>query len=203
MNATQITQEEIRKAKDINLISYCLENGIPLLNQDSRNPSLEEHDSLVFYPENKERQWHRFSTGEGGDAIDFVRFYENKSLKGNKQISFQAAIHKLLSKEYERVTIIPPKKEIFEYINEEVEQTKHVENYLIDERKIDRRLISYLITRGFITQNKWNSAVFKWIDYDQNNKIVGANEQGAGTIKKGRRSFKKYKEILHEEKALI
>lgn len=72
----KLTKEDIEKASRVNLLEYCQINGIPVVEDSTNNPHLEEHDSLVFFPDNIERQWHRFSTGEGEIQLilfDFMR----------------------------------------------------------------------------------------------------------------------------------
>lgn len=187
----RLTKEEIQKAREVNLVDYCLTNNIPLIRTHTRNPSLAEHDSLVFYPDNKDRQWNRHSTGQGGDAIAFIQFYESRHLPEGETVSFQYAVNKLLDNDYKSVPKIRPPVPDFEYQNYEVKDFTKAKEYLVNERGIDEAFVSVLIDEGIIAQNNRNNIVFKWIDYDQDGKIVGANEQGTGRTKEGERSFKK------------
>ena len=68
------TKAEIKNAQSVSLVDYCQAKGIEL-EGPSENPHLKEMDSLVLFPGNAKRQWQRFSTSEGGDAIKFVEYY--------------------------------------------------------------------------------------------------------------------------------
>ncbi|AMB93096.1 hypothetical protein [Aerococcus christensenii] len=85
------TKAEIKNAQSVSLVDYCQAKGIEL-EGSPENPHLKEMDSLVLFPGNVKRQWQRFSTSEGGDAIKFVEYYY--------QLPFQEAVKELLSPEY-------------------------------------------------------------------------------------------------------
>ena len=44
----------------------------------------------------------------------------------------------------------------------EVNKQTEIKEYLIDERKIDPRLVNWLIKKDLIAQDKKNNVVFKW-----------------------------------------
>lgn len=168
-------------AKNVNLIDFCRVKGIPLIDENTSNPKLEEHDSLVFFPNSKEAQWFRYSTQEGGDAIAFAQWYFD--------IGFKEAIDVLLDSKALTLDKAPvPKKEPFRYKAElEVESTHKLKQYLIYERKIDFKIVDLFLNLGLISQDKNNNIVFKWVD---DGMLVGSNRQGTYKPKDSKRSWK-------------
>ncbi|MCY3067596.1 MULTISPECIES: DUF3991 domain-containing protein [Aerococcus] len=182
MTKTIYTQDQIDQAKSISLIDYCNYRGIDLSGSET-NPHLVEMDSLVIFPNNVERQWHRYSTQEGGDAISFVQYVENKS--------FSEAMEVLLDPSFENEHPIhrnPIKKEEFSYKNYEVESFDKAKDYLVNKRKIDPEIVDTLKEKGFIAQDQKNNIVFKWRN-QLTHKICGANIQG--TLPTKGRSYKR------------
>lgn len=171
------------KARQINLVEFCMSQGISLIDQNTRNPKLAEHDSLVFFPDNIDGQWYRYSTQEGGDSISFVQYYYD--------IDFKKAVDMLVNA---RVNDIDPEllktqeRKVFRYKTvHEKEIDEKATNYLLKERKIDKDIVQLFVKTGLIKQDKNNNIIFKWID---DGKIVGANRQGTSKLKKNERSWK-------------
>lgn len=170
-----------QQAKNVNLIDFCRLKGIPLIDENSTNPKLEEHDSLVFFPHSKEAQWFRYSTQEGGDSIAFVQWYY--------KLDFKEAINILLDSKAQTLdTVAITKKEPFKYNKEyEVKTTGKVIDYLVNERKVDLKIVNLFLDLGLIKQDTNNNIVFKWIDHGL---IVGSNRQGTYKREEGQRSWK-------------
>ncbi|MDK6371026.1 DUF3991 domain-containing protein [Aerococcus urinae] len=182
MTKTIYTQDQIDQAKSISLIDYCNYRGIDISGSEN-NPHLIEMDSLVLFPDNTERQWHRYSTQEGGDAIAFVQYMEDKS--------FSEAMEVLLDPSFEhenKVTKKPIKKEPFSYKNYEVKAFDKAKDYLVNKRKIDPVIVDTLQNKGYIAQDQRNNIVFKWRN-QLTNELCGANIQG--TYQTKGRSFKR------------
>lgn len=171
------------KAKRINLIDFCKIKGIPLIDEQSSHPKLQEHDSLVFFPESIEGQWFRFSTQEGGDSISFVQNYYN--------VDFKKAIDLLLDVNAREINPndFRTKREPFRYEKKyESKSVAEARRYLIDERKIDKNIVDLFIDLGLIKQDSRNNVVFKWVE---DGHLTGANRQGTQSRIKGERSWKK------------
>ena len=172
------------QAKRINLVEFCKKVGIPLLDENSKNPKLAEHDSLVFFPDSIEGQWYRYSTQEGGDAISFVQKYYN--------IDFKAAIGMLLDSNVHKIDPSLNQvnnKEPFEYDTSlEVHDNSAIKRYLIKERKINKEIVNLFIDLGLIKQDNHNNVIFKWVD---GGNIVGSSRQGTAKLKADKRSWKK------------
>lgn len=117
-----------QQAKNVNLIDFCRVKGIPLIDENTTNPKLEEHDSLVFFPNSKDAQWFRYSTQEGGDSIAFAQWYYD--------LDFKDAIDLLLDSKAQTLDkAAVPKKETYKYNKKhEVESTDKVADYLENER---------------------------------------------------------------------
>lgn len=174
--------EKKKQAKNVNLIDFCRVKGISLIDENTTNPKLEEHDSLVFFPNSKEAQWFRYSTQEGGDSIAFVQWYYD--------LDFKEAIDLLLNSNaltLDKTTVT--KKEPYRYNKEyEVDATDKITEYLVNERKVDLKIVNLFLDLGLINQDKNNNIVFKWID---NGLIVGSNRQGTYKTKETERSWKR------------
>lgn len=170
-----------QQAKNVNLLDFCRVKGIPLIDENTTNPKLEEHDSLVFFPNSKDAQWFRYSTQEGGDSIAFAQWYYD--------LDFKEAIDLLLDSNAQTLDkVAVTKKEPFKYNNEyEVTATDKVTDYLVNERKIDLQIVNLFLNLGLIKQDRNNNIVFKWID---NGMHVGSNRQGTYKSKEGQRSWK-------------
>lgn len=170
-------------ARQVNLVDFCIAQGIPLIDQNTKNPKLEEHDSLVFFPDNIDGQWKRFSTGEGGDAIAFVEWYYDTDFKKAIDILIDSKVQEIDPSKRHNV-----KKKPFQYKKEyESSKLDKAKEYLIKERNIDKNIVQLFIQTGLIKQDQRNNIIFKWID---DGKIVGANRQGTLTPKDGERSWK-------------
>lgn len=172
------------KAKRINLVEFCKNRGIPLIEENSKNPKLAEYDSLVFFPDSIESQWYRYSTQKGGDAISFVEDYYNVNFKEAITILLDSNVH-----EIDPSSVIREKTEVFKYEKEyEVSDCSIAKKYLTEERKISPALVDLFINIGLLKQDSRNNAIFKWVD---DGRVVGANRQGTGPQKEEERSWKK------------
>ncbi|MDK6679216.1 MULTISPECIES: DUF3991 and TOPRIM domain-containing protein [unclassified Aerococcus] len=175
----------IKKAKQVDLVDFCRSQGIPLLNEEANNPCLEEHDSLVFFPNSIERQWHRYSTGEGGDSIAFVEFYYNCSFKQALELLVKSEVQRNSTQLINKDQNLKP--EPFIYSNKEVSGFSNTYRYLTKERGINPQILRLFIDNGLIKEDERKNIVFKW--YDDGN-IVGANLQGTSKKVAGKRSWK-------------
>ena len=68
------SEEQIKQANSMNLVSYLQSNGYQLI-PEGRQFKLAEHDSLYI----RDNQWYWFSQGKGGKTLDFLTQYEGKS----------------------------------------------------------------------------------------------------------------------------
>lgn len=72
----------------------------------------------------------------------------------------------------------------------EVQDKQAIKKYLVQERKIDSRLVNWLIGQDLIAQDKKKNVVFKWREQGGTGDIVGAERQGTVKMENKRGSFK-------------
>lgn len=186
-SSNTVTPEEIQKARQVNLVDYCKMKGISLLNENSRHPNMAEHDSLVFFPQNIDRQWNRYSTGEGGDSIAFLKFMAEKE---GQSFDFKEAVREL--NEMDNSGIIHKRRvepKAFEYDETNERPLDKSIDYLLDDRLINPAVVQSLVNNELISENEYGGIVYKWVDPFDKSKIVGASEEGTVVGENGR--FKK------------
>ncbi|MFD0769003.1 DUF3991 and toprim domain-containing protein [Bacillus sp. CGMCC 1.60114] len=128
------------------------------------------------------------SRGEKGyGAISFARMYYG--------MSFQEAVRDVNQGNHPTFTPSqeeePKQNEPFCYPEHlEVQDKQAVKQYLIGERKIDSRLVNWLIQQDLIAQDKKKNVVFKWRENGGTGNIVGAERQGTVKMDNRRGSFK-------------
>jgi len=160
------SKETIEKAMSIDIIDYCLTNGIPIKRDTDRYYRLVGHDSCVIDRKKNAFFWN--SRGVSGNIINFIREFEG--------LSFKNSIKKLLEGNYQDSKKVTFVVEPFEYSPEkEVPNFDKAREYLIKERKIDAALVDKLHEEGLIKQDKFNNVLFIW-KYKEN--ILGCSEQG-------------------------
>lgn len=156
-------KELIKRARKVNLASFLLAKGEPLI-RDGKRFRHRHHDSLVF----TENSFYWNSKGIHGNSIDFLMMYYD--------ISFSEAVRQLTDEVFEL-----PKKEFKKKAsskNKFKKDKKRVIAYLCQTRKISYKLVSYLISKKLITVDEHNNAVFKIFDESHNQ--VG--EEKVGTL---------------------
>lgn len=165
------SQEEIKRAIEIDLVNYCNKNGIDIKSDNERYYRLIDHDSCVIDRRKNIFYWN--SRDVGGNVIKFVQEIEN--------VNFKEAMEHLYGNGENSVKYQANKK--VEYIAEpyeynpanEVPWFDKAKNYLVKKRKIDSDIIDDIHERGLIKQDKHNNILFLWKDYEN---IMGCSEQG-------------------------
>lgn len=71
------TNDQYRVAREASALEYARRQGYHLVRDGGGRYHLEEHDSMIFLPNGK---WHWNSRDLHGGAIEFLTFYEGKSL---------------------------------------------------------------------------------------------------------------------------
>jgi hypothetical protein len=155
------TPEEKAEAHNISVIDYLQQNyGLSFKKIDG-GYRCEQHNSLFVHKD--ERNWYWNSQGYGGgDVVEFVRKYENKSfeealitvLKPTTSSSVDIKYNKApepIEKPEKRELLLPPKKD-GKYSN--------VFAYLTKTRCIDADIVTTLLHKKFIYQDSRNNVVF-------------------------------------------
>lgn len=180
----KIPKELIDSVKDIDLLMYLEMRGETFKKEGCYYRHI-EHDSLVI--KGNSFAWN--SRGEKGyGAIKFNQIFYG--------MSFRESVQTLLEMNADLLSPLPCNRETrkeckkpFRYpIEQEVTDTKAIEEYLINERKIESRFVKSCIEKGLIAQDKRKNVVFKWID--RNGQIIGAEKQGTVPTKYGKNTYK-------------
>jgi len=177
----RVDKEEVRKANDVHVLDYLHAKGESLERQGHyyRHP---QHDSLVIKDSG---HWYWNSRSKGGyGAISFAREYND--------MTFQDAVRDVNvqdpSKTFSRKSERHTSKE-FEYpLHQEVEKQENISTYLINERKLDSKIVSSLIRNDLLAEDKLKNGIFKW--RDSKGKMVGGDKQGTLKMDNKRGTFK-------------
>lgn len=177
----RVDKEEVRKANDVHVLDYLHAKGESLERQRHyyRHP---EHDSLVIKDSG---HWYWNSRSKGGyGAISFAReVYDLTFQDAVRDVNAQDS-SKTFSRESERHI----SKE-FEYpLHQEIEKQENISTYLIDERKLDPKIVSALIRNDLLAEDQLKNGIFKWRDSE--GKIVGGDKQGTLKMDNKRGTFK-------------
>jgi len=181
---TKVTADEISKAREVPVIDFIQANSIGF-KQESNGPEpyyrLTNHDSLVI--KGNKFVWN--SQNESGyGAISFAMSYYN--------LKFPDAVKRVNEHEYLSKTVIQEQskeKGPFKYPKYlETDNTSKIKEYLINERKIDSRVVDWCIRKDLLAQDKKQNVVFKW--KDSKGDVVGADRQGTVYIGTKRGTFK-------------
>lgn len=188
-----VYENAIRLAKNADLPEVARCCGLTLKRQ-GRGYRCKEMDSLNFYQRNGEWRWKRFSTNEGGDSIAFLKVFANKD--------FIEAIDYLSDGYYSRYkdsnTNLEPVLIKHKPIQDEIlpfeppkdnDDCARTFSYLTDTRCLDSKMIHWLISNDFISQEaQTGNAVFKVYDsYSKEREYVGAELVGTYAAKKFKR----------------
>lgn len=185
------TEDQIARANEVDLVRFLSARG-ERFKKAGREYRWEKHDSVTIC----ENKWYRHSQGKGGWPVDFMmEFYD---------LSFPGAVKELLDGEEARDDLktslsekraIPyvedgglavadpiPTKEMV--LPEADENQDHIMAYLVDQRKLDKDILSEFIKRGDIYQEKDNQrVVFVGRDSEGNPRYASWRNAGAEQLR--------------------
>ena len=154
-NFIRYTDEDIQKAKSVDILEVVSRLGFTPINQGSVY-TLKEHDSLKIYP--KTNSYFQFSTGNGGNTINFVREFGDldfkeavKFLIGNDNISIPLDMVPNGKKIQEKKKFELPK------FNKDLKRTYA---YLLKTRKIDKDIVNECVKLGKIREDNRHNICF-------------------------------------------
>ncbi len=177
----RVDKEEVRKANDVHVLDYLQAKGENLERQGHyyRHP---EHDSLVIKDSG---HWYWNSRSKGGyGAISFAREFYDVTFQDAVRDVNEQSVSKHFSKNVERQVARD-----FEYPQQhEVKTQENISKYLINERKLDPRIVAALIKKDLLAEDKLKNGIFKW--KDSAGKVVGGDRQGTVKMDNKRGSFK-------------
>lgn len=167
------SDDDIQRAKSSDILDVVRRLGFTPINQGSVY-TLKEHDSLKIYPETN--SYFQFSTGKGGNPINFVREFGNldfkeaiKFLIGNENISISLDTVSNDKKIQERKKFELPK------FNKDLKRTYA---YLLQTRKINKEVVNECVKYGIIREDEKHNICFLGKDKFGNVKYCAFN----GTI---------------------
>lgn len=169
-----ITQELIRQAKDVDIISFLERYGYTFKRKGKRYICT-QHDSLIFSIAPNSCQvfvWN--SKCNEGDSIKFVMDYITD---GN----FKKAISLLTNSNLDEKKLYEASSQTLSKALDKIEYAKNMKRtfaYLIKTRLISSSIIQKLVKDNMIAQDKHNNIVFKWLN---NNEFLGADLVGTLT----------------------
>lgn len=164
MKFKKYTDEEIELAKSKSILDVAEDFGFTLVKQ-GKVYSTKQVSSLKLFPHNN--SYYRYSTKTAGNVINFVREFSNYN-------SFQEAMEYLIGSNRESF-----KNEIRDFKNIEIKELpkgefilpernkdmKRVYSYLINTRKISKKVIDKCVKQKLIRQDIHNNVMF--IGYDE------------------------------------
>lgn len=149
------TDEDIEKAKGIDILEVAGKLGFTVINQGSIY-SLKEHDSLKIYP--KTNSYFRFSTGKGGNTINFVREFGNLSFK--ESVEFLLGENNI-SPSLDKVSNDKKSLEKKEFkLPKFSKDLKRTYAYLLKTRKIDKDIVNECVKLGKIREDERHNVCF-------------------------------------------
>jgi len=176
----RITDEQKERAAYVNLPQFLMSHGFDL-KKVGKEYVWKEHDSLHIKDNGPGERgvWHRFSTGEGGDNIGFLREFMG--------MSFVEAVEALNGEHYDlaytpsRTYEQKPKTVTARELSlAEADNCRRVFAYLCKTRGLDYDLVASLVRQGVVSQEeKTGNVLFKY--YDDNGKVIGAEKVGTST----------------------
>lgn len=179
----RINDEQKERAAYVNLPQFLMSHGFDL-KKVGNEYVWKEHDSLHIKDNapGERGVWHRFSTGEGGDNIGFLREYMG--------MSFVDAVKALTGEHIDRIYTPsrtyepkPVQQAARELSLAEADNARRVFAYLCKTRGLDYDLIASLVRQGVIAQEeKTGNVLFKY--YDTDGKVIGAEKVGTSTEQK-------------------
>ncbi|WP_342046378.1 DUF3991 and TOPRIM domain-containing protein [Bacillus sp. OTU530] len=183
MTVNRVNAGEMMRAKQVDLLSYLEAKGEKFKKEGNYYRHM-EHDSLII----RDNMYAWNSKGlKGHGAINFAKDFYG--------LSFVEAVRELSSGNYP--TINREKQQEVKQTQEfqypeflEVKDHTTIKRYLVHERKIDSRIVDWLIRKDLIAQDQKNNVVFKWRENGGKGQIVGAERQGTVKIANKRGSFK-------------
>lgn len=173
MAATYIhfTDEQKERARRTDLVSLLRSQGERLKRSGSEYEWMDGSQKVTV----RGNLWFHQYDQKGGDAIDFVRRFYNKT--------YPEAVEYLLGECGGTLMVSPPvikEKKPFE-LPPKYENMNRVYAYLVNRRGIDREVFSAFVRKGMIYESAdYHNAVF--VGYDMEGIPRHAHKRGTGTI---------------------
>ena len=165
-------QDVIDQAARVDLVRYCESAGIKLRREGAEYVMV-DHPSIYISAVHP-WLWYRFSSAEGGKAIDFCTKFLG--------LDFRSAVETLLQGGVGYTAparIDPVQRKSYEF--KPGQNCKRVIAYLVKRRGLSYELVVDLIRRGKIKQDARGNCVFPIVDGA--GEVIGAELRGTGDVK--------------------
>jgi len=175
----RFTEEQIEQANNINIIEYAKSRGYPVKQVTPLSFKIPGYGGLYIHSGGL--KWNRFSADIGGGTIQFVMHMENKSwVEAVKELLNIPTSQNLYSPTaYEKTMGQEPEKKTFK-LPDKNDTYRHMFAYLINTRKIDRKIVYELVKHNKVYENKYhNSCVF--VGYDRSGEAKYASIRGTNS----------------------
>lgn len=187
------TKAQYQAANQTDLLEFITSSGVQVRSVGHDSYKGVEHDSLVITPSKNSFYWNSRQVG-GKGALDFAKNYllldsqlsDKDKVREGMKLVLGSDTGKFAGKEIETQKFNFDKKELSYSF-------KKANDYLINERKINPKLISQLHKAGLIEQDQHGNALFMMRE-PSSGKVMGASVQGTkldhkkygerGTLKK-------------------
>lgn len=177
----RVPQEDIDTATKVSIKDIAEQNGYSLIKTGTNEYRMKDNHSFVI--NTKKNVYKDFGSVErAGNSINFVQ-----RILGVK--NFKQAVHYLKTGDFTSIDIQEIEKRPFTMdqlnVSDRLDPSR---DYLINERKINEKLVDYLFDNGHLAQTEYQSEKMKQHGYDPHTNlamlwkyddgIVGATEQG-------------------------
>lgn len=185
------TEDQITRANEVNLVRFLSARG-ERFKKAGREYRWEKHDSVTIC----DNKWYRHSQGKGGWPIDFMMEFYGLSFPdaAKELLDGEEAMNGLKTSLSEKRAVlyvedgglavadpIPTKEMVLPKADENQD---HIMKYLVDQRKLDKDIVSEFIKRGDIFQEKENQrVVFVGRDSEGNPRYASWRNAGAEQLR--------------------
>lgn len=184
MDKYKFTDEDIEMAKNVDIMSYLSSKGYTFKKNGTNRYLLEPHSSLAIFTSTN--SWYSFKENKGGNLINFLQYYENKTfqeamieLVGEPEHRTQAEIKKYTPIIEEKGELILPNAN---------NNNNRAFAYLTKTRGIDSDIVNEMINQGNIYENDKGGVVF--LGKDKENNVKFACVRGTNDVNKFRQDVK-------------
>lgn len=176
------TPEEKESAKNISVVDYLTKNYGFTFKKEGRNYRCREHDSFVVKQDERTWYWNSRRLG-GGDVIEFVSQYENKSY-ADALVAIINPTHSERPRYHTAPTVFEPEEKVLELPPKSEKKYSRVFAYLTKSRCLSPQIVRCLIHKKFIYEDKRGNCVF--VGYDKNGNAAYAQMRTTNTNSKFR-----------------
>lgn len=185
------TEDQITRANEVNLVRFLSARG-ERFKKAGREYRWEKHDSVTIC----DNKWYRHSQGKGGWPIDFMMEFYGLSFPdaAKELLDGEEAMDGLQTSLSEKRAVsyvedgglavadpIPTKEMV---LPEADENQDYIMEYLVDQRKLDKDIVSKFIKRGDIYQEKGHQrVVFVGRDSEGNPRYASWRNAGAEQLR--------------------